>query len=107
MRVCLVIALCLCTVCLLSNAVVVKDGDLVFSLDSVKTLGTLMAASGGVKRTRMSQGTFSVCTNPALPKEFLPVCESQQSDVIFSRLARIAENPDVCEICAYAACTGC
>uniref|UniRef100_A0A8C4SEB4 Uncharacterized protein n=1 Tax=Erpetoichthys calabaricus TaxID=27687 RepID=A0A8C4SEB4_ERPCA len=54
----------------------VEDGDLVFSLDSVKTLGNLMAASGGVKKELGVQGTFSVCTTPALPKErhFFKTC---------------------------------
>ncbi|XP_047660223.1 guanylin-like [Tachysurus fulvidraco] len=46
----------------------------------------------------------AVCGNPTLPQEFIELCRQSGSSLVFSRLAAVP--PDVCEICAFAACTG-
>ncbi|XP_062312397.1 guanylin family protein [Osmerus eperlanus] len=100
----LLLALCLTS---LSEAVVVKEGDFVFSLESVKKLQDLAESSRLSDRENprlLSTSLAAVCTNPDLPMEFLPLCMQRgASDSLF----RLAFMPmDVCEICAFAACTG-
>ncbi|XP_041129107.1 guanylin-like [Polyodon spathula] len=105
MRVLLATIVCFSTLSVLSEAVVVKDGDFTFSLEAVKKLKDLM--DGVVlKRSRMSSSAV-LCTNPALPEEFRAVCQSTDASMVFSRLRTVADHEDICEICAMAACTGC
>ncbi|KAL4622513.1 guanylin-like [Arapaima gigas] len=101
--------LLLTTYCLISQAVQVKEGDFTFSLDSVKKLKDLMDVRlmKNANPRLASSSAAALCANPALPEEFKPVCQSKRAAVSFNRLAFVAQNSDVCEICAFAACTGC
>ncbi|KAK6477451.1 guanylin-like [Huso huso] len=107
MRVLLATIVCFSTLSMLSEAVVVKDGEFTFSLEAVKKLKDLM--DRGIRKSSRIAKTSSevVCANPALPGEFRAVCQRTDAGMVFSRLATVASHPDVCEICAYAACTGC
>uniref|UniRef100_A0A3P8TXP1 Guanylate cyclase activator 2B n=1 Tax=Amphiprion percula TaxID=161767 RepID=A0A3P8TXP1_AMPPE len=46
-----------------------------------------------------------VCANRDLPQVFKSVCQEEGRQAVFSTLVRIPL--DVCEICSFAACTGC
>ncbi|XP_036390367.1 guanylate cyclase activator 2B-like [Megalops cyprinoides] len=109
MKTALTAALLLLAACLLSEAVQVKEGDFTFSLESVMKLGDLMDRNTPEKQSPRLADTSStaVCGNPALPQEFVPVCQSKGAVLSFSRLAYIALHHDECEICMNAACTGC
>uniref|UniRef100_G1RNV1 Guanylin n=1 Tax=Nomascus leucogenys TaxID=61853 RepID=G1RNV1_NOMLE len=48
-----------------------------------------------------------LCSNPNFPEELKPLCKEPNAQEILQRLEEIAEDPSTCEICAYAACTGC
>uniref|UniRef100_A0A3B4E8M9 Guanylate cyclase activator 2B n=1 Tax=Pygocentrus nattereri TaxID=42514 RepID=A0A3B4E8M9_PYGNA len=79
-----------------SEAVIVREGQFSFSLDSVKKLWALMAEdipANQYNRLAINKVT-AVCESPVIPKEFEP-------------LSLLAKRSGVCEICAYAACTGC
>ncbi|XP_066547181.1 guanylin [Amia ocellicauda] len=98
---------CLVALCVFSDAVQVKEGDFTFSLEAVKKLKEVMDASA-VKNPRLAKTSLPAsCSDPDLPAEFLPLCQSSRPGMSFYRLALLAEEPDVCEICAFAACTGC
>ncbi|XP_018581065.1 guanylin-like [Scleropages formosus] len=109
MKTFLFFALLLTVYCLVAQAVQVKEGDFTFSLESVKKLKNLMDVRV-VKDSNprlASTSTAALCANPALPEEFKPVCQSKSAALSFYRLGSVAYNSDVCEICAFAACTGC
>ncbi|XP_053137284.1 guanylin isoform X2 [Hemicordylus capensis] len=57
-------------------------------------------------RLRSSRRTPE-CATHGLPEEFIPVCKSPKAANIFERLASIAAEQRVCEICANVACSGC
>ncbi|KAM9444301.1 guanylin-like [Clarias gariepinus] len=102
------IALLLMAFCLVSEAVQVQDGELSFSLESVKILQHLLDSSSAPKQPnpRLLKTSYgAVCANPTLPQEFIGLCHQRTSSLVLSRLAAVPL--DVCEICAYAACTGC
>ncbi|XP_029630983.1 guanylin [Salmo trutta] len=105
------IALMVLALCLVSEALAVKvqEGDFFFSLDSVKKLQELTAEDSNVNRMqnpRLTSTSFaSVCANPSLPQEFMPLCMKRGASMSLSRLAAVPM--DICEICAFAACTGC
>ncbi|XP_018581066.1 guanylin-like [Scleropages formosus] len=90
--------------CLLwsSEGVMVQDGPFSFPLESVKLLKAMI---DGTRLTKSSPA--SVCTNPGLPEELQPLCQSEEASAVFSRLIDIITPPDPCEICVNAACTGC
>ncbi|XP_061112517.1 guanylin-like [Conger conger] len=94
---------------LLCDAVQVKEGEFTFSLESVKKLKDLMDKDlEGKQSPRLAKAsTATVCSDPALLPEFLPVCRSDRAGLSLSRLAFIGLNYDECEICMFAACTGC
>ncbi|XP_036415414.1 guanylin family protein [Colossoma macropomum] len=101
-------ALLFATLVLFSEAVQVQDGEYFFSAESVKVLQGLLDSSSATqqKSPRLATTSYaSVCANPTLPQEFVPICNQSGSSLVFSRLA--AMPMDVCEICAFAACTGC
>uniref|UniRef100_A0A8C3BJV6 Guanylate cyclase activator 2B n=1 Tax=Cairina moschata TaxID=8855 RepID=A0A8C3BJV6_CAIMO len=81
------------------------DGDLKFSLESVKKLKELMDENRSINpRMVVSKTTYSPCNEKDLPEEFQAVCKREDAPMIFERLSIDA---DLCEICANAACSGC
>uniref|UniRef100_A0AAR2LS27 Guanylate cyclase activator 2B n=1 Tax=Pygocentrus nattereri TaxID=42514 RepID=A0AAR2LS27_PYGNA len=88
----LYICMCIC----ICKIVLYVEGQFSFSLDSVKKLWALMAEdipANQYNRLAINKVT-AVCESPVIPKEFEP-------------LSLLAKRSGVCEICAYAACTGC
>ncbi|XP_066547640.1 guanylin [Amia ocellicauda] len=90
-----------------SQSVTVVDGNFAFPLDTVMQLKCLMDGDIGTNPRLAQTSAAVICANPALPEDFRPVCQSQGADLVFSRLAKVTTQPDLCEICANAACTGC
>ncbi|KAM6116830.1 guanylin [Phoenicopterus ruber ruber] len=91
-----------------SQAVYVQDGDLKFSLESVKKLKELMDENRHINpRMIISMGSYSPCNDKDLPEEFQSVCKREDAPVIFERLSLAVGDADLCEICANAACAGC
>ncbi|XP_035518256.1 guanylin family protein [Morone saxatilis] len=90
-----------------SEAVQVEENGLSFSLEAVKRLQELTEIShaSGQQSPRLRAGTMSLCADPMLPQEFLPLCKQRGASASLSRLAMVPM--DVCDICAFAACTGC
>ncbi|NWV99506.1 GUC2A protein, partial [Machaerirhynchus nigripectus] len=84
-----------------------QDGDLKFSLESVKKLKELMDGNRHINpRMMVPMASYSPCQEKHLPEEFWPVCKREDAPMIFRRLSLAAED-DLCEICANAACAGC
>uniref|UniRef100_A0A8B9N5T0 Guanylate cyclase activator 2B n=1 Tax=Accipiter nisus TaxID=211598 RepID=A0A8B9N5T0_9AVES len=91
-----------------SQAVYVQDGDLKFSLESVKKLKELMDENTHINpRMVVSLASYSPCDEKDLPEEFQPVCKREDASMIFERLSLAVQKDDLCEICANAACAGC
>ncbi|XP_039971792.1 guanylin family protein [Xiphias gladius] len=90
-----------------SEAVQVEENGLSFSLEAVKRLQELTKswALTGQQNPRFRASTVSLCADPMLPQEFLPLCRQRGASASLTRLAYVPM--DVCEICAFAACTGC
>ncbi|XP_026205163.1 guanylate cyclase activator 2B-like [Anabas testudineus] len=90
-----------------TEAVQVEENGLSFSLEAVKRLQELAESHSvtGQQSPRLRASTTSVCADPLLPQEFLPICKQRTASASFARLAAVPY--DVCEICAFAACTGC
>ncbi|XP_076003489.1 guanylin-like [Genypterus blacodes] len=90
-----------------SEAVKVHEGGLSFSMEAVKKLQELTDNNSmtGNQSPRLQAGAGSVCDDPMLPQQFLPLCEQKGASASLARLAMVPL--DVCEICAFAACTGC
>ncbi|KAF6108984.1 guanylate cyclase activator 2A [Phyllostomus discolor] len=89
----------------LAGGVTVQDGKFSFSLESVKKLRDLGDLQ---KLTRRSSAVVpNPCNYPNFPKELKPLCKERNAREILQRLEAIAEDSSSCEICAYAACTGC
>ncbi|XP_078281223.1 guanylin-like [Rhinoraja longicauda] len=95
-----------CMPSILAN-VIVQDGIYSFPLKDVKQFWTLMNAEAKDKPVDSSSPLSGLCHSSELPKAFLPVCASKDTAQVFLRLAEIEQKADNCEICAYAACTGC
>uniref|UniRef100_A0A8B9CVS1 Guanylate cyclase activator 2B n=1 Tax=Anser brachyrhynchus TaxID=132585 RepID=A0A8B9CVS1_9AVES len=88
-----------------SQGVYVQDGDLKFSLESVKKLKELMDENRSINpRMVASKTASSPCKEKDLPEEFRAVCKREDAPMVFERLSIDA---DLCEICANAACSGC
>ncbi|KAM9361661.1 guanylin-like [Symphorus nematophorus] len=83
-----------------SEAVQVEENGLSFSLEAVKRLQELAPSN-----PRLRANAVSLCADPMLPQEFLPLCKRRGASASLSRLALVPM--DVCEICAFAACAGC
>ncbi|NWT52987.1 GUC2A protein, partial [Erythrocercus mccallii] len=91
----------------ISHAVYVRDGDLKFSLESVKKLKELMDGNRHINpRMVVPRAGYSPCQEKHLPEEFQPVCKREDAPMILRRLSLAVED-DLCEICANAACAGC
>ncbi|MBB6682317.1 hypothetical protein H4O20_12765, partial [Aequorivita sp. 609] len=107
MKTVLCVAFLVVALCLVCEAVQVQEGDFSFSLDSVKVLQQLTdQQKPQTQNPRLAKTSyFSVCSNPTLPQEFVPLCMQKGATMSLARLASV--NVDICEICAFAACTGC
>ncbi|XP_026163275.1 guanylin-like [Mastacembelus armatus] len=92
---------------LISDAVQVKENGLFFSLEAVKRLQELTESGSarGQPSPRLAASTVPLCADPMLPQEFVPLCKKRGAAASLTRLAAVPI--DVCEICAFAACTGC
>ncbi|XP_056294161.1 guanylin family protein [Pseudoliparis swirei] len=90
-----------------AQAVQVEENGLTFSLEAVKRLQELteISLAKGQLSPRLRAGPASLCADPMLPQELLPLCRQRGASASLSRLTAIPM--DVCEICAFAACTGC
>ncbi|KAK2861704.1 hypothetical protein Q5P01_001237 [Channa striata] len=90
-----------------SEAVQVEENGLSFSLEAVKRLQEITETSGGQRQQnpRFRASGVSVCADPMLPQEFVRLCKQRAASASIARLAAVPM--DVCEICAFAACTGC
>ncbi|XP_043429332.1 guanylin [Prionailurus bengalensis] len=104
-------ALCLLgTWAVLAGGVTVQDGEFSFSLESVKKLKDLRELKEPSIRNRRKSGGPVVpiaCSHQKFPEELKPLCKEPNAQEILRRLEAIAEDPDSCEICAFAACAGC
>ncbi|CAL8383394.1 unnamed protein product [Boreogadus saida] len=92
-----------------SEAVQVQVEGLSFSLEDVRTLQKLTqgpSRPGSSTSPRMRARSWLVCSHPALPNAFQALCD-QHNNASPSLLGLSMMPMDVCEICAYAACTGC
>ncbi|NXP83449.1 GUC2A protein, partial [Ramphastos sulfuratus] len=70
------------------QAVYVQDGDLKFSLESVKKLKELMDEKRQINpRMLVSVSGSSPCSDKDLPEELLPVCKREDAPKIFERLS--------------------
>ncbi|KAH1164864.1 guanylin-like [Mauremys mutica] len=94
--------LCLCTLAAFSDCVTVQVGKFSFPLESVKKLKDFMD-----NPLQLSVRSAPLCANSDIPKEFLDLCATPDADQIFEELKPIARSPELCEICAFAACAGC
>uniref|UniRef100_A0A8C3PJK2 Guanylate cyclase activator 2B n=1 Tax=Calidris pygmaea TaxID=425635 RepID=A0A8C3PJK2_9CHAR len=84
------------------------DGELKFSLESVKKLKELMDENRHINpRMAVSVASYSPCDEKDLPEEFQSVCKRGDASMIFERLSLAVRENDLCEICANAACAGC
>ncbi|KAM9115741.1 guanylin [Pangshura tecta] len=99
--------LCLCTLAAFSDCVTVQVGKFSFPLESVKKLKNFVDDSVNGNPLPLSVRSTSLCANPDIQKEFLDLCATPDADQIFEELKPIARSPELCEICAYAACAGC
>ncbi|XP_053865342.1 guanylin [Malaclemys terrapin pileata] len=107
MKAFLTAVLCLCTLAAFSDCVTVQVGEFSFPLESVKKLKDLLDSSVTRNPHVLSIRSASLCANPDIPKEFLKLCATPDADQIFEDLKPIARSPELCEICAFAACAGC
>ncbi|XP_018097325.1 guanylin-like [Xenopus laevis] len=103
---CVLVLLIPCATC-----VIVKDGDFTFNLEDVKKLKEVLDQEldpeSRVQKEISKSSVEKVCTNPNLPDVFERVCVSSEARDVFYRLEQIAAEPDVCDVCAFAACSGC
>ncbi|XP_060926647.1 guanylate cyclase activator 2B-like [Limanda limanda] len=90
-----------------SEAVQIEENGLSFSLEAVKRLQelTVSRAAPGQLNPRFRASSVTLCADPMLPQEFLPLCKQRGASASLARLGMVPL--DVCEICAFAACTGC
>lgn len=85
--------------------VMVQDGDFIFPLKDVKELWDMMDMDSDSDDDKSQISTL--CKDSDLPEVFQPVCGSPDGPQVFHRLMDLWVKADVCEICAYAACSGC
>ncbi|XP_059189525.1 guanylin-like [Centropristis striata] len=93
-----------------SSAVTVKEGEFQFSLEAVKALGAVMAADDPAAEQNLllvEAKAAAVCSHPALPEDFRPLCLRRDAGASLARLAFVAIHASACEICESVACPGC
>ncbi|XP_061544558.1 guanylate cyclase activator 2B-like [Phycodurus eques] len=89
-----------------SEAVQVEENGLSFSLEAVERLQEMFeSVKTPPQNPRLRASSPSMCEDPMLPQELLPLCKQKGASASLARLALVPL--DVCEICAFAACTGC
>ncbi|XP_057702696.1 guanylin family protein [Corythoichthys intestinalis] len=89
-----------------AEAVQVEENGLSFSLEAVKRLQEMFEnVEMPLQNPRLRASLPSMCENPMLPQELLPLCKQKGASASLARLAMVPL--DVCEICAFAACSGC
>ncbi|XP_061689045.1 guanylin-like [Syngnathoides biaculeatus] len=89
-----------------SESVQVEENGLSFSLEAVRRLQEMFeSARTPPQSPRPRAGSPSMCEEPMLPQELLPLCKKKGASASLARLAMVPL--DVCEVCAFAACTGC
>uniref|UniRef100_A0A3Q1EZ72 Guanylate cyclase activator 2B n=1 Tax=Acanthochromis polyacanthus TaxID=80966 RepID=A0A3Q1EZ72_9TELE len=89
------------------NVCFFQENGFSFSLEAVRRLQELTAGSFGTaqQNPRFRSSAVPLCADPMLPQELLPLCKQRGASSSLSRLAAVPM--DICEICAFAACTGC
>ncbi|XP_048879010.1 guanylin-like [Brienomyrus brachyistius] len=87
----------------------VWDGELSFTLESVKLLKELMDDGDAVDSSPqlLKSDPVTACADPRLPVEFQSVCQDKSPGAVFTRLVNVLRDPYLCEICVNVACTGC
>ncbi|XP_077430209.1 guanylin-like [Vanacampus margaritifer] len=89
-----------------TEAVLVEENGLTFSLEAVKRLQEMFESGRSpLQSPRLRASSPSMCEEPMLPQELLPLCKQKGASASLARLAMVPL--DVCEICAFAACSGC
>ncbi|XP_051933108.1 guanylin family protein [Hippocampus zosterae] len=89
-----------------TEAVQVEENGLSFSLEAVKRLQEMFeSVRTPLQNPRLRASSPSMCEEPMLPQELLPLCKQKGASASLARLAMVPL--DVCEICAFAACSGC
>ncbi|XP_029948127.1 guanylin-like [Salarias fasciatus] len=90
-----------------SEAVQVQENGLSFSLEAVRRLQELTEGyyGTGQQNPKFRSSSSSLCADPMLPQEFLPLCKQRGASASLTRLSVVPL--DICEICAFAACAGC
>lgn len=76
-------------------------------MKKLKDLRELQAPS--TRNRREVDGSLApiLCRYPKFPEELKPICKERNAREILQRLETIAQDPRMCEICAFAACAGC
>ncbi|XP_075705026.1 guanylin-like [Rhinoderma darwinii] len=103
---------CLLALTHLSAGVIVKVGDFTFPLETVKKMKEVVDGSMSTEHHVQRDDIRSykdLCSNSALP-ELRDLCQTDQSNLMaetLRALGHVADRLDECEICAFAACTGC
>ncbi|XP_023683333.1 guanylin-like [Paramormyrops kingsleyae] len=85
----------------------VRDGELSFTLESVKLLKELTDGGDAASPRLLKSDPATACADPRLPVEFQSVCLDKSPGAVFTRLVNVLRDPDLCEICVNVACTGC
>ncbi|XP_077113532.1 guanylin [Ranitomeya variabilis] len=104
--------LCLLALIHLSAGVIVKVGDLTFPLESVKKLKEVVDGRTLAEDRAQADNIpvyEKICSSHVFP-ELRDLCDSEQTALIAETLrglGRVADNMDACEVCAFAACSGC
>ncbi|CAL8252925.1 unnamed protein product [Arctogadus glacialis] len=89
-----------------SCTVTVRVGQYEYPLQSVKMLWRLVATARGY-RSEAQGGMPAVCSQPALPHVFTPLCRDPNAGKLFAELVNLATRSNSCEICESPACYGC
>uniref|UniRef100_A0A3P8TWS5 Guanylate cyclase activator 2B n=1 Tax=Amphiprion percula TaxID=161767 RepID=A0A3P8TWS5_AMPPE len=77
-----------------------------FPLEAVKQLKKLFNLDEKIPELT-KKDVEDVCANRDLPQVFKSVCQEEGRQAVFSKLGKVDPERNVCEICSFAACTGC
>ncbi|KAJ3586863.1 hypothetical protein NHX12_013255 [Muraenolepis orangiensis] len=112
---CVIIAVAVVVTILQVASVTVSEGEYTFSLEAVKMLWQALEEAK-YREVRGNEGRSSsasqshmpaVCSDPALPADFIPLCQDPNAEQAFANLENLATMSLTCELCKSAACTGC